>query len=81
MSLNTAYHAPINLKPRHVSDIEAEIDGLREYARQHPFMKVYADAQREALRLELRAARKASYVAPARSNFFRRMFGALIAVR
>ena len=77
---NTAYHAPVK-KPRHVSDIEAELDGLREYVRQHPFMRTYAEAQREALRLELRAARKAAYVAPVRSSFFRRMFGALIAIR
>jgi len=40
---------------RHQSDIEAELDGLREYARQHPDMRLYIEPKREALRQELRA--------------------------
>lgn len=63
---------------RHPSDIEAEIDGLREYVRQHPFMKDYIEPKREALCLELRAARRVAYVAPVRPSFFRRFFAALL---
>lgn len=63
---------------RHISDIEAEIDGLREYVRQHPFMKDYAEPKREALRRELRAARIAMFTPQVRPSFIRRFIAALI---
>lgn len=76
---NTAYHAPMpSFGPvRHPSDIEAELESWREYARQVPDMRAYAESKREALRVELRAARKAAYRAPVRPSFIRRLFGAL----
>jgi hypothetical protein len=63
---------------RHTSDIEAEIDGLREYARQHPFMASYIEPKREELRRELRAARMAVFTPQVRPSFIRRFLSALL---
>ena len=45
---------------RHISDIEADLEGLRVYVRQHPDMRLYIEPKQDALRMELRAALAAS---------------------
>lgn len=65
------------MKHRHTSDIEAEIDGIREYVRHHPFMASYIEPKREALRRELRAARIAMFTPQVRVSFFRRFVALL----